>query len=38
MTDYDNTNIQDMTDLAAEIAREINGKQDGDDRKDDEAE
>ncbi len=26
MTDYDNTNVQDMTELAAEIAREINGE------------
>ncbi len=29
MTDYDNMNVQDMTELAAEIAREINGRQDG---------
>ncbi len=38
MTDYDNTSVKSMTVFAAEIAREINGKQDGDDRKDDEAE
>ncbi len=29
MTDYDNTNVQDMTELAAEIARGINGERDG---------
>ncbi len=28
MTDYDNTNVQNMTELAAEIAHEINGGRD----------
>ncbi len=28
MTDYDNTNVQDMTELAAEIAHEINVERD----------
>ncbi len=34
MADYDNTNAQEMTEYAAELLREINGEQDGSDRKD----
>jgi len=36
MADYDNTNVQDMTEYAAELLREINGENDSSDRKDEE--
>ncbi len=34
MADYDNTNVQEMTEYAAELIREINSETDSDDRKD----
>lgn len=34
MADYDNTNVQDIIEFAAELIREINGENDSSDRKD----